>query len=87
MSSTPLSLRMRLAQSKFRGRGTRRGRWRTFEINIVLVRDGKNVIPLVGLDGLSKEGKAHVEHLIGGSCGSGACVGGVNSTLIAGNQV
>lgn len=54
MSSTPLSLRMRLAQSKFRGRGTRRGRWRTFEINIVLVRDGKNVIPLVGLDGLDE---------------------------------
>ena len=54
MSSTPLSLRMRLAQSKFRGRGTRRGRWRTFEINIVLVRDGKNVIPLVGLDGFDE---------------------------------
>ena len=55
MSSTLLSLRMRLAANERTERVETGGEGeRTFEINVVFVRDGQDVVALVGLDGLDE---------------------------------
>ncbi len=54
MSSTLLSLRMRLGENEWKGVGAWRGNGRTLEIDVILVGDGEDVVSLVRLDGLDE---------------------------------